>query len=56
MGSQALSADNVTCAIIRRLLLEGHILPILGIIGLLALSPTLVRLLRSGVKQRRVRE
>ena len=36
--------------------IDHYLLPILGIIGLLALSPTLVRLLRSGVKQRRVRE
>jgi membrane-associated protein len=36
--------------------IDRYILPILGIIGLLALSPTLVRLLHSGVKQRHTRE
>ena len=32
--------------------IDHYILPILGVIGLLALSPTLVRLLHSGVQQR----
>jgi membrane-associated protein len=36
--------------------IDRYILPILGVIGLLALSPTLVRLLHSGVKQRHTRE
>jgi membrane-associated protein len=35
--------------------IDHYILPILGIIGLLALSPTLVRLLRSRVTQRNTR-
>jgi len=36
--------------------IDHYLLPILGVIGLLALSPTLVRLLKSGVKQRHTRE
>ena len=36
--------------------IDHYILPILGVIGLLALSPTIVRLLRSGVQQRHTRE
>jgi membrane-associated protein len=36
--------------------IDHYILPILGIIGLLALSPTLVRLLRSRMMQRNTRE
>ena len=36
--------------------IDRYILPILGVIGLLALSPTLVRLLHSRVKQRNTRE
>ena len=36
--------------------IDHYILPILGVIGLLALSPTIVRLLHSVVKQRYTRE
>jgi hypothetical protein len=36
--------------------IDRYILPILGIIGLLALSPTLARLFRSGLRQRHTRE
>lgn len=36
--------------------IDQYILPILGIIGLFALSPTLVRLVHRGVKQRHTRE
>jgi len=35
---------------------DRYLLPILGVIGLLALSPTIVRLLRSGMQQRHTRE
>ncbi len=35
--------------------IDHYILPILGVIGLFALSPTLVRLLKSGAKQRHTR-
>jgi membrane-associated protein len=35
--------------------IDQYILPILGVIGLLALSPTLMRLLKSGVKHRHTR-
>jgi membrane-associated protein len=36
--------------------IDHSLLPILGVIGLLALSPTIVRLLHSGMKQRHTRE
>jgi membrane-associated protein len=36
--------------------IDHYILPILGVIGVLALSPTLLRLLKSGVQQRHTRE
>jgi len=36
--------------------IDRYLLPSLGVIGLLALSPTLVRLLKRGVKQRHTRE
>ena len=36
--------------------IDHYLLPILGVIGLLALSPTIVRLLHSQVKQRQTRE
>jgi hypothetical protein len=36
--------------------IDHYLRPILGIIGLLALSPTLVRLRKSSVQQRHTRE
>ena len=36
--------------------IDHYLLPILGAIGLLALSPTIVHMLRSGMKQRHIRE
>ena len=36
--------------------IDQYILPILGVIGLLALYPTIVHMLRSGMKQRHIRE